>query len=133
MPSASGTAPGTAVYGGVLTPADVTEAGGLGHYGTMAQGGNTYEWNETVLDADFIHAPNLGGRALRGGDYGNAAAELSSMSGGNLVPSADMGSLGFRVVSVVPEPSAMILFGIGSLGVLHLMKAAFRNGYVNTG
>ncbi len=47
-PVVSGTASGTAVYR-LLTPADIIEAGGLSPYGTMAQGGNVYEWNETVL------------------------------------------------------------------------------------
>ena len=40
---------GTAVYR-QITPADITQAGGLSPYGTMAQGGNAYEWNETTLD-----------------------------------------------------------------------------------
>jgi formylglycine-generating enzyme required for sulfatase activity len=46
-PVASGTAAGTAVYNGQSIPADITLAGGLSPYGTMGQGGNVYEWEET--------------------------------------------------------------------------------------
>jgi len=41
---ASGTAANTALYCGQGGPADITSAGGLSPYGTMAQGGNVYEW-----------------------------------------------------------------------------------------
>ena len=48
---ASGTAAGTAVYNGQSPgPADITLAGGLSPYGTMGQGGNVYEWEETDFD-----------------------------------------------------------------------------------
>ena len=48
---ASGTAAGTAVYNQLLAqgPADITLAGGLSPYGTMGQGGNVSELEETVL------------------------------------------------------------------------------------
>ena len=51
-PVASGTAPGTAVNDQTLEqgPADITLAGGLSPYGTMAQGGNVAEWQETEWD-----------------------------------------------------------------------------------
>ena len=47
VPVASGTSSGTAIYGGQMEPADVTLAGGLSVYGTMGQGGNVWEWEET--------------------------------------------------------------------------------------
>ena len=46
---ASGVAAGTAVYN-QPGPADIFLAGGLSPYGTMAQGGNADEWEETELD-----------------------------------------------------------------------------------
>ena len=51
-PVASGTAANTAVYGQSFfkVPADITQAGGLSPYGTMGQGGNVMEWEETDLD-----------------------------------------------------------------------------------
>ena len=49
---ASGTTAGTAVWGWSTTadPADITLAGGLSPYGTMAQGGNVWDWEETDFD-----------------------------------------------------------------------------------
>jgi formylglycine-generating enzyme len=120
-PIASGVAPGIAVYGGVLTPADITQAGGLCPFGTMAQGGNVYEWNETVIDAAFMHTPNLGGRVFRGGDYGQNSGDLSSVAVGGSNPSAEGINVGFRVVSVVPEPDAIVLCAGGALGSFCLM------------
>ena len=43
-------AAGTAVYDGHADPADVTIAGGLSPYGTIGQGGNVWEWEETDFD-----------------------------------------------------------------------------------
>ncbi len=49
---ASGTTADTAVYLQSIAsgPADITQAGGLSPYGTMGQGGNVWEWEETDLD-----------------------------------------------------------------------------------
>ena len=51
-PVANGTSPGTAVVmqDPAVGPADIFQAGGLSPYGTMAQGGNVNEWEETALD-----------------------------------------------------------------------------------
>ena len=56
---ASGTAAGTAVFPADYCPADITLAGGLSPYGTMGQGGNVYEWNETAFDANFMQIPEF--------------------------------------------------------------------------
>jgi Sulfatase-modifying factor enzyme 1 len=68
-PVASGTAANTAVYGQLVTasPADITLAGGLSAYGTMAQGGNVNEWDETEVDL-----VNDGSSPLRGWRGGSA-------------------------------------------------------------
>jgi sulfatase modifying factor 1 len=113
---ASGTAAGTAVYQ-QITPADITQAGGLSPYGTMAQGGNAAEWNETVFDVFHAQVPKLGSRVARGGDYGNVAGELLSTGGLEFNPSSEFQNIGFRVVSVVFEPSTIALMLAGSLFV----------------
>jgi sulfatase modifying factor 1 len=104
---ATGTAPGTAVY--QAGPADITQAGGLSPYGTMAQGGNAAEWNETSLSATG-QSPDLSGRAIRGGDWASFANDLASFSAVQLIPSAESATVGFRVSSNVPEPSIIALF-----------------------
>jgi formylglycine-generating enzyme len=126
-PVASGIAPATAVYGGLLAPADITQAGGLSPYGTMAQGGNVWEWNETVSDAEFMNTPNLGGRAFRGGSYASLH-DLESAGIGGSNPSVEFIDVGFRVGSVVPEPSTIVLCGTGlsvAFGII-LRKALKR-------
>ena len=50
-PIIQGTGTNTAVYAGVASgPADVSNAGGLSPWGTMAQLGNVIEWLETAMD-----------------------------------------------------------------------------------
>lgn len=64
---ASGTTSGTAVYGQTFGtgPADITNAGGLSAYGTMAQNGNVWEWGESAFTAPNDSAG--GSRLIRGG------------------------------------------------------------------
>ena len=63
---ASGTAAGTAVYFGQLGPADIMQSGRLSPFGTMGQGGNVWEWEET--DRDLVNGPlGSSSRGLRGG------------------------------------------------------------------
>ena len=113
---ASGTAANTAVYGqaGSTGPADITNAGGLSAYGTMAQGGNVFEWNETAYDGINNEAGES--RDLRGGswDYISNGLNASSRDSGN--PTNGEYFLGFRVASV-PEPSALSLLAIGLSGL----------------
>jgi len=56
-----------AVYNGQVGPADITNAGGLSAYGTMAQNGNVWEWSEsgsTPPNDDEVES-----RVLRGGAW----------------------------------------------------------------
>ena len=112
-----GAAPGTAVYQ-QIGPADITLAGGLSPYGTMAQGGNVAEWNEAVFGLDFMHSPNLGARGFRGGDYAHFSSELrSTHASSDIGAASEFLSIGFRIASIIPEPSAVALLGIGLLGI----------------
>jgi formylglycine-generating enzyme required for sulfatase activity len=105
----SGTAAGSAVYGlpQANGPADVMSAGGLSPYGTMAQGGNVQEWEET--DFDLANDNSSSGRGLRGGYWNDNVGLLSSLS--RLDSSAANDSLvnGLRVASAIPEPNSFLL------------------------
>jgi formylglycine-generating enzyme required for sulfatase activity len=115
---ASGTGANTAVYtqsGPDLTgPADITSAGGLSPYGTMGQGGNVWEWNETAQDG--INNTVTEYRGTRGGQYASDGNNISSSVNGANLPTQQDVAIGFRVASV-PEPSALSLLAIG-LGIL---------------
>jgi len=116
----SGTAGNTAVYGQseATGPADITSAGGLSAYGTMGQGGNVWEWNETAVDgSNNIVGEN---RVLRGGAWSYDSSFLGASSRPSQFPTNDNVDIGFRVASV-PEPSALSLLAIG-LGGLALVR-----------
>ena len=111
---ANGTGAGTAVYsgGGATAPADITQAGGLSHYGTMAQDGNVYE-----LDESAFAAPNdvsSEARAVRGGSWVNSENALRSSSRSSDSPTFSFVNVGFRVASV-PEPTASMLMIVSGL------------------
>ena len=117
----SGTMAGTAVYKeyvgqeGPAGPADVSSAGGLSPYGTMGQGGNVYEWEESEID--LVNDSNSSARALRGGRWDSFGQWLRSENRSGTFPSAEGFTRGFRVVSC-PEPTSQIpggdVFGTGS-------------------
>jgi formylglycine-generating enzyme required for sulfatase activity len=123
---ASGTAANTAVYNQPYTqgPASVFQAGGLSPYGTMGQGGNVYQWEES---ANFGANTNPSAvRGLFGGYwYDNSNALQSSFRNLNN-PGYEQLNVGFRVaeLAVVPEPSTYALFGIGALMVMLRKKTA---------
>jgi formylglycine-generating enzyme required for sulfatase activity len=97
-----GTVPGTAVYNrpGLGGPADITNAGGLSPYGTMAQGGNVWEWLESPID---LSSPQ---RYYRGTGWPNADLPNQHFS----TNENTIGTLGIRVGSTaVPEPSSIAL------------------------
>jgi formylglycine-generating enzyme required for sulfatase activity len=110
---ASGTDANTAVYlqDSFTGPADIKDAGGLSPYGTMAQGGNVWEWMETAYDG----SNNIAGEPLelRGGSWFNDTSLLDASYRNSLDPTNEGSpAIGFRVVSV-PEPSSLSLLVLG--------------------
>jgi formylglycine-generating enzyme required for sulfatase activity len=117
-----GTNAGTAVYShtSATGPADITNAGGLSAYGTMAQSGNIHEWMETATDG--INNSAAENRDWRGGRWTDGfSTNLNASSRFDSPPTDESATiLGFRVASV-PEPSALSLLAIG-LGGLALVR-----------
>ena len=119
---ASGTNAGTAVYNNAASvPAIVASAGGLSPYGTMGQGGNVWEWNESALDG--TNSSSSENRAQRGGRWSGPEFGLSSSGQNGNDPTWESDTIGFRVASV-PEPSCMILM----LGSGMILLARRRRG-----
>ena len=116
---ASGTNAGTAVYNNAASvPAIVESAGGLSPYGTMGQGGNVFEWNESAFDGS--NSSSSESRAFRGGRWSSSGVNLRSSVRLDGVPAGELDSVGFRVASV-PEPSTYVLVLMGA-GALYLWK-----------
>ena len=119
---ASGTAAGTAVYDQSFAagPADITNAGGLSPYGTMAQNGNVWEWAESGFTAPNDSAAES--RVLRGGNWNFSSFDLQSSSRSFAFSPSDVGSsTGFRVAAV-PEPSTLWMMLVGAIGLMTRRK-----------
>ena len=112
---AGGTAANTAVYNGQAGPADINNAGGLSAYGTMGQGGNAWEWNETEYDGTNNTAGE--NRDLRGGSWDDDSNTLGASFRYYSYPADEGYNFGFRVASV-PEPSTGLLVVLGLSGLL---------------
>jgi formylglycine-generating enzyme required for sulfatase activity len=126
--TAGGTLSGTTVYGQSLAfdpsgPADIDNAGGLSAFGTMAQGGNVFEWTESA--ADGVNSSELENRGRQGGSFYSGDGDLAAHSFrfGQDSPSSDF-IIGLRVATV-PEPSAfsLLVVGLGGLAFLRRRKS----------
>jgi formylglycine-generating enzyme len=126
-----GTGADTAVYGSPddnkgdeatdthLASAYIYDAGGLSPYGTMAQGGNLWEWTESAYDRNNNSGSEL--RTLRGGGWSDVnATYLDASRRGDFDPNTAQDDLGFRVASV-PEPSTYVLVLLGA-GAVYIWK-----------
>ncbi len=92
----------------------VGSAGAVSHYGTFDQGGNVWEWNDTIVST------TVNTRGKRGGGFDGFTA-LGLNSGGRPTthsPTAEDDNFGFRVSSLaaIPEPSAYAAI-LGCLGL----------------
>ena len=114
----SGTDAGSAVYNdAAAVPAIVDSAGGLSPYGTMGQGGNVWEWNESAIDGS--NSLSSESRAIRGGNWFNTEFDLRSSGRDDSGPADELDFFGFRVASAdaapIPEPgtwaAAVLLAG----------------------
>jgi formylglycine-generating enzyme required for sulfatase activity len=83
--------------GNPLTPVGAYTASDS-YYGTFDQGGNVWEWNETIV---------VNARGLRGGGWMNDEFALWAHFGSIAVPEDDNFGFGFRVASV-PEPTVSV-------------------------
>ena len=113
-PTGSDVAPTSGVVYGQSSatgPADIANAGVLSPYGTMAQGGNVWEWNESTYLGS-------GNNEIRGGSWVSNASALTPLISIEDAPWGGGYNIGFRV-AMIPEPSALSLlaFGLGGLVV----------------
>ena len=119
----SGINSGTVVFGKSVSsgPAEVTNAGGLSAFGTMAQTGNAFEWTETAYDG--VNDTPSEAREARGGGFSSPLEEMDSALRISLpAPGVQLNTEdGFRVASV-PEPCALSLLAIGLGGLVILRR-----------
>ncbi len=123
----SGTDANTAVYN-ANDPADVDQAGGLSSYGVMGLAANAWEWEESSLFVSGIqyNADGADRRGMRGGWWSGDWMNFGSNSRSQLDPLWENRFAGFRVVSLsptgggeVPEPTSLVIFGLGTLGMAY--------------
>lgn len=118
-PVASGTANGSAVYGQPFDrgPADITQAGGLSPFGTMAQGGNVWELEETSTDGEKWNFPIGTTRRMTGGSWNSTYFSLHVYGGGGANPDFSTPYLGFRIAAAapIPEPTSLALFSLATV------------------
>ena len=70
-------------------------------YGVYGMGGNVYQWNDAVITDTT--------RGLRGGCWNLDYTVMQSNLRAHSVPSQNGAYVGFRVASLVPEPTSVIL------------------------
>ena len=81
-------------------------------------GGDVFQWDEALIS---------GSRGVRGGSFNVGSSFLQSSTRSRSVSTIEQSNIGFRVATV-PEPSTLVLVGLGFMGlvgyVLHCSRAA---------
>jgi formylglycine-generating enzyme required for sulfatase activity len=99
---------------------DVTNVGSYtgsaSPWGTFDQGGNVWEWSETLGGFDGEY------RLVLGGSFSDIALILASQTSAPVVPMTESPHVGFRI-AMIPEPGTGLLVIAGLLGL-----AAHRRG-----
>jgi hypothetical protein len=115
--AAPGATPNTANCDGAVgdTSAVGSYAASASPNGTFDQGGNVWEWTESIAGAD---------RRIRGGAFDSAPGDLASASSGAASdPLEESADLGFRVV---PEPDATLSLLAGAVALSALVRRRAR-------
>jgi formylglycine-generating enzyme required for sulfatase activity len=89
-------------------------------YGTFDQGGNVWEWNESVVyeGSDYAY------RGLRGGSFSSGVYDGDLLASYRLssFPANERNIIGFRV-SEVPEPATIVMLSLAGVGILRRKRA----------
>jgi hypothetical protein len=100
-------------------PNNIMNVGLLGPYYAAGMSGNVREWVETAFDR--INSVATEHRRAEGGSWQtDHNVLLASHTGIGIAPTFEGNFLGFRVGSVIPEPSAILLLSIGLLACVVL-------------
>ena len=98
-------------------PNAASNAGDLSPYGTMGQGGNVWEWNETLVSGSA--------RGMRGAYWFDVSYYLRASKRAWSDPTNEGNAVGFRVASneaisgVVPEPGSVVMWvGLAVMGLI---------------
>jgi hypothetical protein len=104
-------------------PNEVTNVGVASPYGTVGQTGNIQEWQESAFDG--LNNSASENRAAGIGGWSSGEDGIRSSGVGLGAPTAQVPDLGFRVASVVPEPSsAALIIGSGMMFLARRRRAS---------
>ena len=106
FPGGPGTLTDVGAYSGTTSP-----------YGAFDMGGNVFQWNEALISGSF--------RSLRGGSWAEFASVLQSSLRSSFDPAVGNDDVGFRVASLVPEPSTAVLAVI-ACGMMWMLRKRFK-------
>ena len=79
-------------------------------YGTFDQGGNVWEWMDTVMG-------DTASRIIRGGSYTNPVGSMDAAGRYGQTPTSETSRFGFRVC-LVPEPGGLLVLMLAGLSLI---------------